>query len=485
MPESLKPPEELVAGKYRLVRLLGRGGMGTVWEGVHETLGTKVAVKFIDSEFASSEEVRQRFVNEAKAAARLRSKHVVQVYDQGVSGDGRPYIVMEWLGGEPLDVRLDRLSRLGATEAAHIVIHVCRALAKAHAGGVVHRDLKPENVFLVHDDEDQKDIAKVVDFGIAKFVDAALPGSSSTQTGAVLGTPQFMSPEQARGLRSVDHRTDLWSVGVIAYRCLTGALPFKGEAMGDLLVNICTMDPPAPSAVFAGVPKGFDAWAKKALAREPAARFQSAQELGDSLAAICGVDVRIGGPVSSDRGATVVNPDVSAEVHRALAADGVSATTPLHDDRRGAITAQPFATTPPLSTPATRPLWIAGVVAIVIVSAVAARAVMSGQGDGAALSSPPVAASPVSAARLQAPPAASSLAPTVSIAPFPPADGSTPPVAPSAEAAPGSRAKVPGSKPPAKPVRPGKASPAAPKPAVQVPAPVPVKPARPADPLGY
>jgi serine/threonine-protein kinase len=489
MPESLKPPEQLVAGKYRLVRLLGRGGMGTVWEGVHETLGTKVAVKFIDSEFASSEEVRQRFVNEAKAAARLRSKHVVQVYDQGVSGDGRPYIVMEWLGGEPLDVRLDRVSRLGATETAHVVIHVCRALAKAHAGGVVHRDLKPENVFLVHDDEDQKDIAKVVDFGIAKFVDAAVPGSSSTQTGAVLGTPQFMSPEQARGLRSVDHRTDLWSVGVIAYRCLTGDLPFKGEAMGDLLVNICTSDPPAPSAVFAGVPRGFDGWVKKALAREPAARFQSAQELGDSLAALCGVEVRIGAPLSSGRGATVVNPGVSAEVARALAADGVGATTPLlQDDGRGAITAQPFATTPPLSTPATRPLWIAGVVAIVVVSAIAARAVMNGQGEGTAISSPPAAQLPATAGTgagreaLHAP-AASAPAPTVSIAPIPPAGSSDAPAAPSAEAA-DSRASGK-SKPPAKPVKAGKAPPAAPKPAVQAAAPAPAKPARPADPLGY
>src|SRR5262249_46247276 len=152
------------------------------------------------------------------------------------------------------------------------------------------------------------------DFGIAKFVDAAVPGSSSTQTGAVLGTPQFMSPEQARGLRSVDHRTDLWSVGVIAYRCLTGRLPFKGEAMGDLLVNICTADPPARSSVFAGVPAGFDDWVKRALARDPAARFQSAAELANSLASVCGVERA--GPTPSGPSATVVNPDVSAEVAR-------------------------------------------------------------------------------------------------------------------------------------------------------------------------
>src|SRR5438477_3778915 len=141
--EDLTPPPGLVAGKYRLTRLLGRGGMGTVWEGVHESLGTRVAVKFIDSEHAASDDIRHRFVNEAKAAARLRSKHVVQVYDQGVGDDGKPYIVMEFLEGEPLDRRLDRLGRLSIEETAKIVLHVCRALAKAHEARIVHRDLKP------------------------------------------------------------------------------------------------------------------------------------------------------------------------------------------------------------------------------------------------------------------------------------------------------------------------------------------------------
>jgi hypothetical protein len=226
---------------------------------------------------------------------------------------------------------------------------------------------------------------------------------------------------------------------------------------------------------------------KKALAREPAARFQSAQELGDSLAALCGVSVRIGTPALSDRGATVVNPDVSAQVARALAADGNSATAPLHDDRRGAITAQPFATTPPLSTPATRPLWIAGVVALVVVSAVAARAVMSGQGDGAAISNAPAAQPPASRAALAAPPPASSApAPTVSIAPGPPADASGTPAAPSPETLPAADSKAPGkSKPPLRAAKAGKTPPSTPKPAVQAAAPAPAKPARPVDPLGY
>jgi len=285
-------PQGVVAGKYRLTRLLGRGGMGAVWEGTHTSLGTRVAVKFIDAEYAESPEARSRFENEARAAARLRSKHVVEVYDHGVSDDGRPFIVMEFLQGEPLDKRLDRSGRLPAKETAQIVMQICRALAKAHTANIVHRDLKPENVFLVWDDEEHTDVVKVVDFGIAKFNDASMSSSSATRTGSVLGTPHYMSPEQARGLRSVDSRADLWSVAVIAYRCMVGALPFEGEAVGDLLVKLCTAPIPVPSQIVPDVPASFDAWLSKALTREPAQRFQTAAQLSESLAAVCGLSVR-------------------------------------------------------------------------------------------------------------------------------------------------------------------------------------------------
>src|SRR5262245_45721708 len=129
--------------------MLGRGGMGSVWEGIHTTLGTRVAVKFIDAEHAESAEARRRFENEARAAATLRSKHVVEVYDHGLMDNGRPFIVMEFLDGEPLDKRLDRVGRLPARDTARLISMVCRALAKAHAAGIIHRDLKPDNVFLV------------------------------------------------------------------------------------------------------------------------------------------------------------------------------------------------------------------------------------------------------------------------------------------------------------------------------------------------
>jgi predicted Ser/Thr protein kinase len=402
-----KPPSGLVAGKYRVTRLLGRGGMGTVWEGLYDHLGTRVAIKFIDAEHASSDDVRQRFVNEARAAARLRSKHVVQVYDQGVGDDGRPYIVMEFLGGEPLDDRLEREGRLPPREIARITLHVCRALSKAHESGIVHRDLKPENIFLVYDEEDHTDIAKVVDFGIAKFTDKAASGSSSTRTGAVLGTPQFMSPEQARGLRSVDHRTDLWSLGVIVYRALVGELPFKGEAVGDLLVNICTADAPVPSSIANDVPARFDEWIRRALAREPGDRFQSAPELCDALADVCGADTRFG-VAASGRQAPVVVRETTA---------------------RAAVTASPLSTTPVPAVRSRRPsvALLGGLFVVVVGAAVAgARAVMHSGIEPAAEARTPRASGlpPASATPLAASGALPLVAPVVSALPAPSAAAS-------------------------------------------------------------
>jgi serine/threonine-protein kinase len=290
--ETLPPgPDVVVAGKYRLTRLIGRGGMGTVWEAVHESLGTRVAVKLIDSDQALSRDSWRRFENEARAAARLQSKHVVEVYDHGVLDDRRPFIVMQYLQGEPLDQRLERLLVLSPHETARIVLQIGRALTKAHALGIVHRDLKPENIFLVRDEEDGSDVVKVVDFGIAKFGEGTVE-AAGTRTGSVLGTPFYMSPEQARGLRTVDHRSDIWSLGVIAFRCMLGDLPFQGESPGDVIVNLCTGPIPVPSQVVPGVPVGFDAWIERALARDVSARFSTAAEAAESLAAICGITVR-------------------------------------------------------------------------------------------------------------------------------------------------------------------------------------------------
>jgi serine/threonine-protein kinase len=295
MPElQPNPPSGLVAGKYEVLRLIGRGGMGAVWEGRHTSLGTSVAIKFIDAEYAESHEARSRFDNEARAAAALQSKHAIHIFDHGVTEDGRPYMVMELLVGEALDARLERQERISLQETARILAQVCRALQRAHEAGIIHRDLKPENIFLVRSPDDDDEVAKVLDFGIAKI--KALPwsqgASSSTKTGAVLGTPYYMAPEQARGLRSIDSRADLWSLGVIAYKCVTGILPFEGESVGDLLVKICTAPPPVPSVTAPGLPAAFDAWFARTMEREPAQRFATASELADALMVAAGLTAR-------------------------------------------------------------------------------------------------------------------------------------------------------------------------------------------------
>ncbi len=321
----------LVAGKYEVLHLIGRGGMGSVWEGRHESLGTRVAIKFVDAEHAQNEEARSRFVTEARAAASIQSKHAIQIYDHGVTEDGRPYIVMELLVGEPLDHRIDKRGRLSLGETARTLSQVCRAVARAHGAGIIHRDLKPENIFLVRSSEDDDEIAKVLDFGIAKI--KAPPGetwpTSSTKTGAVLGTPYYMSPEQARGLRDVDHRTDLWSLGVIAYKCLTGALPFEGQSMGDLLVNICTGPIPTPSHVAPDLPPSFDGWFSRALDRNPDRRFQDARELSEALALCAGLGSLRLPSNSAER-------DASASFRLAPSA---TASAPVAD---AAITSTPF-----------------------------------------------------------------------------------------------------------------------------------------------
>ncbi|MEP7121902.1 MAG: serine/threonine-protein kinase [Byssovorax sp.] len=273
----------VIADRFRLVRPLGQGGMGAVWLAQHTGLDVPCAVKFIHEEAAKSAELRARFEREAKAAAQLRSPHVVQILDHGVWG-GAPYIAMELLEGEDLGQRLKKRRPLSARETLVIATQVGRALSKAHAAGLVHRDLKPANIFLVRDDE--REIAKVLDFGVAKVKETGL--DDATQTGAVLGTPFYMSPEQARGSKSIDHRSDLWALAVVVYQCMIGKLPFRGDALGDLLVKIIIDPLPVPSAA-GPVPPGFDAWWERAAAREPADRYQTPKEMTQALGLALGL----------------------------------------------------------------------------------------------------------------------------------------------------------------------------------------------------
>jgi serine/threonine protein kinase len=281
----MQPAADLIiAERFRLVRLLGRGGMGSVWLAQHLGLDIPCAVKFIEGEYAAMAEAQARFGREAKAAAALRSPHVVQILDHGI-WQGTPYMAMELLEGEDLGKRLQRIGRMPPRDVCTIVTQIARALTKAHGAGIVHRDLKPDNIYLVKDDE--REIAKVLDFGIAKHSNQTLEGGA-TKTGAMLGTPYYMSPEQAQGIKAVDHRSDLWSLGVIVYQALTGRLPFESEALGDLLVRIIVAPIPVPSEIAPGLPLSFDRWWAKASNRDPAMRYQSAKELSDGLSLVFG-----------------------------------------------------------------------------------------------------------------------------------------------------------------------------------------------------
>ncbi|MBI4951395.1 MAG: serine/threonine protein kinase, partial [Myxococcales bacterium] len=273
---------QVVAGRYRLVKVLGRGGMGSVWLADHLSLLSPVAVKIIKPQIAKSHLSLSRFLREAKAAAMLRSPHVVQILDHGSDGD-IAFIAMELLEGESLFQRLYREVKLSPALTLTVMTHVGRAMARAHEAGIVHRDLKPDNVFLVANDDEI--VAKVLDFGIAKSAMTPLGTTSDgpqTQTGTLLGTPYYMSPEQAVGDKGIDARTDLWAMGVITFECLVGRRPFQSDSLGELVLQICTKTPPVPSRL-APVPAGFDAWFARAIEREPGDRFQSAKELVAAL----------------------------------------------------------------------------------------------------------------------------------------------------------------------------------------------------------
>ena len=273
-------PGAVLAGKYTLEQKLGQGGMGAVWRAEHRELRSPVAIKVIDEQIAGSPDAIGRFMREAQSAAALRSPHVVQILDYGTDR-GVPYIAMELLEGESLATRLERLGRLPPSEVGRIITEIARAIGKAHELSIVHRDLKPDNVYLVHNDE--AEVTKVLDFGIAKATQGlGLASSSQTRTGAILGTPHYMSPEQAEGTKLVDHRTDVWALGVITFECLVGRRPFDSDALGSLLLAICTRPLPVPSASGFVLP-GFDAWFARACARELGDRFQSARELATEL----------------------------------------------------------------------------------------------------------------------------------------------------------------------------------------------------------
>lgn len=271
----------LIDGKYRIVRRVASGGMGAVYEVMHERIGRQLAMKFILPELAASKEVSQRFEIEARAASAIGHENIVEVTDMGTTSDGLPFMVMEYLEGCDLAALLEQ-GPVGTDRTVHIVSQVLAALEAAHGQQIIHRDLKPENVFLIERGGDPN-FVKLLDFGISKFAGGEEAKLHLTSTGLILGTPYYMSPEQARGERDLDQRSDLFSVGVILYQLLTGKRPFAADNLNQLLYQITSGQLTAPRELNPDISPALERVVQKALAHEAKHRFSSAPEFRAAL----------------------------------------------------------------------------------------------------------------------------------------------------------------------------------------------------------
>ena len=334
---------EVVAGKYRLDRVLGRGGMGLVMAATHVQLQQRVALKFLRADMLDNPQVVLRFTREAQAAARIQGPHVARVLDVGELPSGAPYMVMEYLDGDDLERTLRRRGALPPSEAVDLLLEGAEAVAEAHALGIVHRDLKPANLFLARYPGGRQ-IVKVLDFGISKVQEpAGTPGL--TQPASMFGSPPYMAPEQVRSARSADARSDIWSLGAVLYEVLTQSLPFPAESYQAQFAAILLNDPAPPRTLRPEIPPGLEAVILRCLHKDPAQRFQEVASLAFALAPF-------GSPSSADVPARIARVISTAATGRPASATAVAegaAPAPLPGTTRppsGSATMVSAATSP-------------------------------------------------------------------------------------------------------------------------------------------
>ncbi len=303
---------QVVAGKYRIERMIAEGGMGVVYEAMHLQLDELVAIKFLRADFIGTVdgEIAGRFMREARASAKIRSEHVTRVHDVGTPENGAPYIVMERLHGQDLESLVDKNGVLSIELGIDYMLQACEALAEAHAIGIVHRDLKPANLFLTHR-ADGSSCVKVLDFGISKFKDGGVE-TNITKTSTVMGSPRYMSPEQMRSSRDVDARADVWAIGIILYELFAGTVPFDGESMPQICASILQDEPKSLHGLRPQVSPELEAIVARCLQKKAADRYESIAPLARAMAAFGSVSAR----ASAERIARVLRgsiADVSAD----------------------------------------------------------------------------------------------------------------------------------------------------------------------------
>ena len=370
---------DVVAGKYRVERVLGKGAMGVVVAARHEELGQKVAIKLLHPDVNASDDGRERFIREARAAAKLESDHVARVFDVGTFGNKNAYMIMEYLEGSDLEKHLDTHGPLPIDEAVDYVLEGLEALAHAHAHGMVHRDIKPSNLFLTQRLDGTRRV-KILDFGISKTesgLGVSSPGSSTlTSPQAVLGSPAYMAPEQIRSSKHVDQRADIWSVGVMLYELVTGKSPFLGVSVGDTLARVLVGQAEPLSSLRADAPRELVEVIERCLENDEKKRFQTVAELANALAPLGSnrtkdLPLRIsrvlGGNVVLPPPRAIVPSDPGVRIN-------VAAETLAVSDSSASKGTQITATSSRLSSDpgrSSRPYWVLGMAAIAAIAIIA------------------------------------------------------------------------------------------------------------------